>query len=168
MPPDLGQLYDEHAAALFAFVLNLTRNEADTRDVLQEVFLKLARQPRRMEGVREMRAWLLRMAHRQAIDASRRRSSHDRAIERAAAEPAELFAPNEERWEQAFREAVASAMRELPEEQRAVVHLKLWEDMTFAEIAATLGIPANTAASRYRYALDKLGDLLRPLHDERT
>ena len=121
-----------------------------------------------MEGVREMRAWLLRMAHRLAIDASRRRNSHRQAVERAAAEPAELFATTDEAGDQAFREAVASAMRELPEEQRAAVHLKLWEEMTFAEIAATLGVSANTAASRYRYALDKLGDLLRPLHDERT
>jgi RNA polymerase sigma-70 factor (ECF subfamily) len=166
MPPDLGQLYDEHAPALFAFLLNVTRNEADARDVLQEVFLKLARQPQRMDGVREVRAWLLRMAHRLAIDAVRRRASHDRAVERAAAEPAELFAPADEAGEQAFRDAVALALRELPEEQRAVVHLKLWEDMTFAEIAGTLGVSANTAASRYRYALDKLGDLLRPLHDE--
>ena len=38
--------------------------------------------------------------------------------------------------------------------------------MTFAEIAAALGIPANTAASRYRYATDKLQALLRPIYDE--
>lgn len=167
MLPDLGQLYDEHAPALFAFLLNVTRNETDTRDVLQEVFLKLAKQPPRLDGVLNVRAWLLRIAHRQAIDSMRRRATHDRAVERAAAEPADLFAPAGEAGEQAFRDAVASALRELPEEQRAVVHLKLWEEMTFAGIATALGVSANTAASRYRYALDKLGDLLRPLHDER-
>ncbi len=43
--PDLERLYDDHAQALFAFLLNLTRNEADTRDVLQDLFIKLARQP---------------------------------------------------------------------------------------------------------------------------
>jgi len=48
----------------------------------------------------------------------------------------------------------------------AVVHLKLWEGLTFAEIAATLDIPPNTAASRYRYGLDKLRERLRPLYDE--
>jgi RNA polymerase sigma factor (sigma-70 family) len=69
------------------------------------------------------------------------------------------FSPDE----QAFRDAVSTAISVLPEEQRAVVHLKIWEDQTFAEIAETLGIPANTAASRYRYALDKLEGLLRPI-----
>jgi len=54
----------------------------------------------------------------------------------------------------------------LPPEQRAVVHLKLWEEMTFEQIAATLDIPANTAASRYRYAIDKLRHRLRPLYEE--
>ena len=39
-PPDLERLYDEHASALFAFLLNFTRHEADTRDLLQEVFVK--------------------------------------------------------------------------------------------------------------------------------
>ena len=45
MPSDLERLYDEHASALFAFLLNFTRDENDTRDVLQEIFIKLARQP---------------------------------------------------------------------------------------------------------------------------
>ena len=58
------------------------------------------------------------------------------------------------------------ALGELPEEQRAVVHLKLWAGLTFEEIAAALEIPPNTAASRYRYGLDKLRAQLRPLYEE--
>jgi RNA polymerase sigma-70 factor (ECF subfamily) len=46
------------------------------------------------------------------------------------------------------------------------VHLKLWEEMTFAQIAEALEISPNTAASRYRYGLDKLQTLLRPLYEE--
>ena len=42
-PFDLERLYDDHAQALFAFLLSFTRNEADTRDLLQELFIKLAR-----------------------------------------------------------------------------------------------------------------------------
>ena len=51
-------------------------------------------------------------------------------------------------------------------DQRAVVHLKLWEGLTFERIAGLLEIPLNTAASRYRYGLDKLRGQLRPLYDE--
>jgi RNA polymerase sigma-70 factor (ECF subfamily) len=166
MPHTLRQLYDEHAPALYAFLLNLTRREADARDVLQELFLKLSAQPARLAGVREMRAFLLRLAHRQAIDAHRRRSTHTAALERAAAEPVALFDPGTDPDEAGFRAALSAALDELPAEQRAVVHLKLWEQMTFAEIAEALDIPANTAASRYRYGLDKLQALLRPLYEE--
>ncbi len=61
--PDIERLYDEHAQALFAFLLNLSRDEADTRDVLQEIFVKLAREPKLLDGVREERAFLIRLVH---------------------------------------------------------------------------------------------------------
>jgi RNA polymerase sigma-70 factor, ECF subfamily len=166
MPLDLRRLYDDHASALFAFALNVTRSESETRDILQDVFSKIASRPELMDDVREERGWLLRMAHRLALDAFRRRAGYDRLIERASAEPLPIFASSEDPDERAFRDAVAVALAELPEEQRAVVHLKLWEEMTFAEIGEALGISINTAASRYRYALDKLQTLLRPLYEE--
>ncbi len=77
MPSDIEveRWYDEHAQALFAFLLNLTRNEDDTRDVLQEVFIKLARQSELLRGVRDERAFLLRLAHNAAVDLMRRRST---------------------------------------------------------------------------------------------
>jgi RNA polymerase sigma-70 factor (ECF subfamily) len=163
MPLDLARFYDEHAPALYAFLLNLTRSEAEARDLVQELFVRLAERPGRLSGVRDERAFLLRLGHNLAIDSMRRRTAQREAVERAAREPAEIFAPAVSPDEQAFREAVSVALAGLPEEQRAVVHLKIWEDQTFAEIAETLDIPANTAASRYRYALDKLEALLRPI-----
>ena len=163
MPFDLARLYNEHAPALYAFLLNFTRSDAESRDAVQEVFVRLAEKPGRLDGVRDPRGFLLRLAHHIAIDASRRRTAHASAVERAGREPMELFAAASSADEQAFREAVSGALATLPGEQRAVVHLKIWEDQTFAEIAETLGIPANTAASRYRYALDKLEGLLRPI-----
>ena len=63
---------------------------------------------------------------------------------------------------------ICGALGNLPADQRAVVHLKLWEGMTFEQIAGLLEIPPNTAASRYRYGLDKMRELLRPLYDEIT
>jgi RNA polymerase sigma-70 factor (ECF subfamily) len=165
MSPDLGKIYDANSTALFAFLLNLTRSKADAADILQDVFVKLASRPELLDGVRELRPWLIRMSHRQVMDAARRRSAHERAIDHAALD-ADLFASADDADAEAFRSAVARALSELPADQRAVVHLKIWEDMTFAEIAEALEISANTAASRYRYGLDKLETLLRPLHDE--
>ena len=163
---EIERLYDKHAQPLFAFLLNFTRDEADTRDLLQEIFVKLAREPKLLVGVREERAFLIRLAHNAAIDLIRRRGTRERTKENFAAEAISIFAPANDPDEKVFREELAIALGELPEEQRAVVHLKLWGEMTFEEIAAALDIPPNTAASRYRYALDKLRGRLRPLYEE--
>lgn len=163
---DLEALYDAHAQALYAYLLDLTRSEADTHDVLQEVFVKLARQPDLLGGVRDPRGFLLRLAHNQAIDLIRRQTTRQRYHDQLAETPDSLFAPATDPDEEMFRCALAKALEDLPEDQRAVVHLKLWEGLTFEAIAEILDLPPNTAASRYRYGLDKLRARLRPLHEE--
>ena len=65
---EIERLYDGHAQPLYAFLLNFTRNEQDTRDVLQEIFVKISRQPKLLEGVRGERAFLLRLAHNDVPD----------------------------------------------------------------------------------------------------
>jgi RNA polymerase sigma-70 factor (ECF subfamily) len=163
---NLEQLYDEHGQALFAFVLNLLRHEADTRDVLQELFVKLSRNPRLLEDVKDPRGFLLRLAHNLAIDLVRRRAARDRNYEHLASENVALFVASDSPDEKIFAGSLDVALGELPPDQRAVVHLKLWEKLTFEQIAATLDISPNTAASRYRYAIDKLRERLRPIYDE--
>ncbi len=163
---DIERLYGEHAQPLYALLLNCTRNETDTRDLLQEIFVKLAHEPRLLDGVREPRAFLIRLAQNAMIDFIRRRGTRDRTRENFAAENISLFAPADDPDEEIFRSALSAALATLPEDQRMVVHLKLWGDVTFDAIAMTLEISPNTAASRYRYGLDKLRERLRPLYEE--
>ncbi|HEY3932365.1 MAG TPA: sigma-70 family RNA polymerase sigma factor [Verrucomicrobiae bacterium] len=163
---EIERLYDGHAQPLFAFLLNFTRDEADTRDLLQEIFIKLARESKLLDGVRDERAFLIRLAHNAAIDLIRRRGTRERTKENFAAEIISPFAKSSDPDEEVFRNELSVALGELPEEQRAVVHLKLWEGLTFEAIAAALDIPPNTAASRYRYGLDKMRERLRPLYEE--
>jgi RNA polymerase sigma-70 factor (ECF subfamily) len=163
---ELERLYEDHAQALFAFLLNLTRSESDTRDVLQDVFVKLAREPELLNSARDERAFLIRLAHNLAVDRIRRRSTREKYHKEFGDEPANPFAPTEDPDLAAFRAELSEAVGELPPDQRAVVHLKLWEEMTFEEVGVALEIPTNTAASRYRYAVDKLRGRLRPLYEE--
>jgi RNA polymerase sigma-70 factor, ECF subfamily len=163
---DLERLYDEHAQALFAFLLSFTRDEQDTRDLLQEVFVKIARRPDALTAAHHRRSFLLQLAHNAAVDLIRRRGARDKYHDQLGAEPASQFALTSDPDVAAFRTELTAALGRLPPDQRAVVHLKLWEGLTFAQIADTLGIPPNTAASRYRYGLDKLQDLLRPFYEE--
>jgi RNA polymerase sigma-70 factor (ECF subfamily) len=164
--PDLERIYDEHAQALFAFLLNFTRDENDTRDVLQEIFTRIARQPGLLGGARDERAFLIRLAHNAAIDFMRRRGTRQKYHDQFAEEELSIFAADENPDVAAFRESLSRALAELPEDQRAVVHLKLWENLTFDQIATALDLSLNTAASRYRYGIDKMRERLRPIYEE--
>lgn len=154
----LASLYDDHAPALFRFLMALTGHEADTRDLLQELFLRAARRPAE-EVWHDPAAWLFRAARNLHTDFTRRRATRQRALSRLAQEP---VLADEEKPPPL---CTAAALASLPEEQRAVVHLKIWEQLTFARIAEVLDIPPHTAASGYRYALEKLrARLLQPRH----
>lgn len=163
---EIERLYDKHSQSLFAFLLNFTRDEADTRDLLQEIFVKIAREPQLLQNVRDERAFLIRLAHNAAIDLIRRRGARERTRENFATKTVYPFATISDPDEQIFRDELSDALSSLPIEQRAIVHLKLWEGLTFEQIAVVLELSPNTAASRYRYGLDKLRKQLRPLYEE--
>jgi len=167
-PPDpLEKLYQDHAPALFRFLIRLTGNEAEVKDILQEIFVRVAKSPDMLKKVDSPRAYLFRMAHRLAIDRMRREQTRQHYDERARQEReihgSAQEADHDEAWQ---RKLLGDSLSALPGEQKAVVLLKIWEGLTFAEIAEVLEISADTAASRYRYALDKLRAALRPLHGD--
>jgi len=161
----LEHLYDAHAPGLYRYFAGFVRCEADARDLLQELFIRLAAQPL-PDGLGNERAFLWRMAHNLAVDLLRRQGSRRNAEELAGAEPLRLLDKGTDPDATEFARQVEAALAELPTEQRSVAQMKLWEGLTFEEIAAAQGIPLNTAASRYRYALDKLRTRLRPLYEE--
>lgn len=161
----MERLYDDHAQALFTFLLNFTRNEHDTRDLLQDIFVKLACHPGRLDPARDERAFLIRMAHNAAVDLMRRRGLRERTREQFEAEPIAPLTADGGTDAREFRAALDVALGHLPPDQRAVVHLRLWEGLTFDQIAKVLAVPLHTAASRYRYGLDKLRARLLPLYE---
>ena len=164
---ELAQLYDEHAGALFAFLMNFTGQEADARDLLQELFIKLASSPGLLAGARNERAFLLRSCYRLGVNWSRSRQVRVRHEVGFGEQPGvTLFAATDDPDAAVFRQALSGALLDLPVEQRAVINLKLWQGQTFQEIADALDVSLHTAASRYRYALDKLRQRLRPIYEE--
>jgi RNA polymerase sigma-70 factor (ECF subfamily) len=83
----------------------------------------------------------------------KRRQQHTAAVSGANVE-LRLFEATPDGNE--FAGAVESAMQRLPLEQREVLVMKIWGELTFQQIAETLKISSNTAASRYRYAIGAL------------
>lgn len=160
----ISELYDAHAAALFHYIIGIVGSEVEAKDLLQDLFLKLQHQG--LPSVESERAWLTRLAHNLTLDWIRRHQSRRSAEERSASEPQPLFQNEADPDTAEFALRVQAALNQLPPEQRSVAHLKLWLGLTFEEIAVAQGIPLNTAASRYRYAIEKLRTLLRPLYDE--
>jgi RNA polymerase sigma-70 factor, ECF subfamily len=160
----IAELYDAHAAGLFHYIASIVKSESEAKDLLQELFLKLQHQG--LPVVESERAWLIRLAHHLTLDWLRHQHSRRNAEERCASEPQPLFQNEADPDRTEFAQRVQAALHELPPEQRSIAHLKLWQGLTFEEIAAAQDIPLNTAASRYRYAIEKLRTLLRPLYDE--
>lgn len=166
---EVARIYDTYAQGIYRFLLSLVREEADARDLLQDVFVRIARSEGFLTGVTSEKAFLFRVARNIAIDHSRRIATRHRtrnAYTHISMASSALFAPVADPDATQFRESLAAALAELPEEQRSIVYLKLWEGETFKDIADVCGVSPNTAASRYRYGIEKIRELLRPIYDE--
>jgi RNA polymerase sigma-70 factor, ECF subfamily len=151
---DVRSLYEKHGSALAAYGCCHGLDFASAEDVVQQVFLKL------LEGQVSVPVMPLAYLYRAVRNASLNlRRNLQRAVEIGESE-VWLVGPDRSR-EEAL--SVQAALRDLPEEQRQTVFLKVWGGMTLEEIATTLEIPTNTAASRYRYALEKLRERLQPV-----
>jgi RNA polymerase sigma-70 factor (ECF subfamily) len=149
---------DEHGAALLLLARQYVPDRAGAEDVLQEAFVRFWRS---RERALDATAFLFACVRRCALEwlrGERRRGAREQAVARRR--PAEaLFEPA--LFEDERRRQIESALVLLPAEQREVVVLKVWGGLTFAQIAEALAVPANTAASRYRYALEHLRRELR-------
>jgi len=163
----LEYLYDSHAKGLFCYLLTFTKSESDAKDLLQEIFVKLAAIGGRVD-IRNEKPFVYQIAHHLAIDWLRGRSIRLKAEKLLTLEDASEAQMGSDPDTAVIANSFREAMETLPPEQRSVVHLKLLEELTFDEIAEAQGIPLNTAASRYRYAIDKLRTFLRPIYEELT
>jgi RNA polymerase sigma-70 factor (ECF subfamily) len=146
--------YQHYGPKLLLCARQWTNSLADAEDVVQEAFVRYWRHQRDLPG--EPMALLVTSARRAAFDLARRESRRARRDEFGGEPETEspYFRPSLEVDER--REAVEAAIRQLPLEQREVLVLKIWGELTFQQIASELQIPPNTAASRYRYAMATL------------
>ncbi len=154
---------EAHGPRLLLCARQWTRSLADAEDVVQEAFVRFWRHQRHLPG--DPQALLVTSIRRAAIDLARR--DHRRTARELRAGPdgdagGNLFetlpGEGDER-----RQEIEAALRRLPDEQREVLVLKIWQEFTFEQIGELLGISPNTAASRYRYALTALRKELEPL-----
>lgn len=159
----------QHGSRLLLFARQQTRTEADAEDVMQDAMVRLWRSglvQKNENGVDEPSlAGAFTQIRRAAIDQARkniRQANRDqRSIDLGEDQTGIVwFESSLEQDERAL--AVEEAMKKLPDYYREVLTLKIWGELTFEQIAETLDIPMNTAASRYRYALQQLRRHITP------
>ena len=155
----IENLYDLYGDRMYHYLVLKLKSPADAEDVLQEVFYRLVRYRVRLRMVRNYAAFVFRIARNEANRFLKKKGQNPHDIWSAefvvrtyqenltASDPLEL-------------ENLSVALANLPDDQQEVIILKIFEELTFKEIAHICHISPNTAASRYRYGLKKLHELL--------
>ena len=147
---EVRRLYDVHGRALLAYACAFLHDRPEAEDVLHQVFLQLLR-----DGGTEISSpgYLFRAVRNRVLNHLRGRSrevpldnNNVEWLESPSGSPETAL-------------ALQSALGTLPQEQREVIVLHVWGEMTFEEVAAVVGVSPNTAASRYRYGLAKLNEV---------
>ncbi|HOW96936.1 MAG TPA: RNA polymerase sigma factor [Kiritimatiellia bacterium] len=153
-PVALDWIWEAYAARLLAFASAILCSHHDAEETLQNVFLKIARNRDRLADAVSLKAYLFTMTRNEACTLIRKRGRREVSVD-----PRDLWlvpAGNPEPGLPEDAEAAAQRLATLPVRQRDVIVLKVFREMTFDDIAGALDISPNTAASRYRYGMDKL------------
>lgn len=153
-----ARIYEKYKQDLVCLAVALLHDVSLAEDMVHEVFVRLAWDLPGFKLTGSLKSYLMTCLANQARNCNRNRrpravpeSSEDHGV---AAAPLERIVCNEQ------LERLACALEQLPDDQREVVALHLYGQMTFRAIAQLLGIPVTTAKSRYQYSLKKLRHLL--------
>jgi RNA polymerase sigma-70 factor (ECF subfamily) len=157
-----AELYDRHAAQVYALARRIVRNDGDAEDIVQEVFSQAWRTAATYDPTRgSVIGWLLTMTRTRAIDKLRSRQS--RPDTGATFQPEAMPAAETPDVVLAAEQAgiVRNALMTLPAPQRTALELAYYEGLTQAEIAQRLNEPLGTVKTRMRTALNALRAKLR-------
>lgn len=157
------KLVRRHETRVYNLGLRLMHNPDDAMDLTQEVFLGVYRNLYRFRGDSQFSTWLFRIVHNKAIDLIRRRHAGP-DIETGFDELPESSTSHDEPLEQylesELNERIAKFLSRLPPAQRVIVELKVFQSLTFEEIAQLQNIPVNTAKTRFYTALKNLKGMM--------
>jgi RNA polymerase sigma factor (sigma-70 family) len=158
---DWKSCFAELGPGLVLFARQFVRSIADAEDIVQDAFVRFWRKQHSVNDPPSpgfcvaSRGLLYATVRSVALDLLRRDARRARREATASADMEQTTEPHFD-FDDGSQRALAAAIDLLPIEQREVLVMKIWNELTFAEIASALAISQNTAASRYRYALAAL------------
>lgn len=144
---------------LFSVALRVLGNAEDASDATQNAFVRAYVHLDTFDPSRRFFSWIYRIAVNESLNLRRARHAEqplDVVADRAEPAAAEIVARLER------SELIDAALVRLPEEQRLVVVLRHFADMSYSEIGDAMGLPEKTVKSRLFEARQRLGALLRP------
>lgn len=154
----LRAIYEKYKGRLMGVACAVGGSEW-AEDVLHDVFVTLAEKAVRLEGIGNLRGYLVTCVANKARDRFRRR--HGQVGLETAGEKADTgLEAGEAAAQQETAASIQQAIGKLPEEQRQVVMLRLHGEMRFAEIAKLQEVSGGTVRARYRYGIEKLRVLM--------
>ena len=165
-PITFGRVYDEHRRSVHATAYRVLNSSSTAQDVVQDVFLRVWRNPAKFDARRgELGSYLRLMARSRAVDLWRESQASGRAEDRLKAiverEPARVDTqPDHIALASHDRRTVRAALGSLPDPQREALVLAYWGGLTADQIALRAGVPLGTAKSRIRLGLARLRDEL--------
>jgi RNA polymerase sigma-70 factor (ECF subfamily) len=162
-----GELHRDHYPRLWSSVQRILNNPTLADDVVQEAFIKAHRDIKRFAGQSQLGTWLYRIAINQALDTIRKKQRTERwlsFLSPIAEEENQPVVPEghvpstvSTGLENAeLRDTIFEAMAELTAEHRAVVQLRLIDEMSLEETAKLLRCRPGTVNSRLHYACEHL------------
>lgn len=162
----LDELFRRYRAVAYRVAYRLLGSEADALDAVQNAFIKAFTHLDRFRGSSSFKTWLLRIVSNAALDLGRRRKRegwNERTLRKPYSERDETddCPPPDSELERAdLRRTIEAALARLPEAQRQTFVLHVDGELSYREVAATLGISMGTVMSRLYYARQKLKTML--------
>lgn len=159
----LEALVRRHATPLLTFLRRLTADAHQSEELFQEVFLALWVNRRQYQYPRPFRPWLYQIAVNKCRAAYRgraRRATVSLDALADAAPPDTAHAATDVAVAAETRTAVAAAVAQLPDRQREVLVMRIWNEQPYGEIADVLGCTPRTARSHMHHALSAMRRLL--------
>ena len=166
-PEAVRKLWEELSGPLRRFLSGMLRHGADAEDLAQEAMVRFLAHAPEFRGEASVKTYLFQIAHNLALNhltsAPTRREVFPGVLPEASTLPAESPAEAVVRGEEEARVRAAVAL--LPPQQRAVVLLRAWEDLSFREVGTALSLAEGTAKAHYFFALRNLRKHLEVRHD---
>ena len=163
----LGVLIKRHQQRLFSFIYSKVQDRDITEDVFQDTFIKVIKTLKKGNYNEEGKflPWVMRIAHNLVIDYFRKSNrmptfkNTDEFDIFSVLGDGNLNAEKQIIQEQIYND-VRDLVKELPEEQKEVLVMRMYKDMSFKEISENTGVSINTALGRMRYALINMRKLI--------